>query len=308
MLLAIILQRVFLGAMVSFLTAGNLVTTTMRRNPSMRLSLSSPTWSSPSSSYRRKILHCSATSSSSSGGGSSTSERNQSKSQQHIIQTRFVLVNTLHAGNVGASARAIKTMGFEELVLVNPKDIKVLNRQRTKEGASGAVDILTNAKIYNTLEEALQGSDIYCATGMPFDMYNERPFLTTQSSTSATSTTSSSALFVEPRKYFEQLLSSHTSSSLDEKDNESPQPSIITTNKSNDEDDDDNNSDNDNTSKTRIRISFVFGNEKYGLSEQDMMHTCHVILGIPTNPKFGSLNLASSVQLIAYDWRMAIGW
>lgn len=30
-------------------------------------------------------------------------------------------------------------------------------------------------------------------------------------------------------------------------------------------------------------------------------------LGIPTNPDFGSLNVASAVQLIAYDWREAIG-
>jgi tRNA/rRNA methyltransferase len=44
-----------------------------------------------------------------------------------------------------------------------------------------------------------------------------------------------------------------------------------------------------------------------GMSESDMAQ-CNVILGIPTNPNFGSLNLAAAVQLIAYDWRMAIGW
>ena len=53
-------------------------------------------------------------------------------------------------------------------------------------------------------------------------------------------------------------------------------------------------------------ISFVFGNEREGMTEQDM-GLCHVVLGIPTNPKFGSLNLASAVQLIAYDWREALG-
>jgi tRNA C32,U32 (ribose-2'-O)-methylase TrmJ len=31
------------------------------------------------------------------------------------------------------------------------------------------------------------------------------------------------------------------------------------------------------------------------------------MLGIPTNPRFGSLNVAAAVQLIAYDWRMALG-
>ena len=43
-----------------------------------------------------------------------------------------------------------------------------------------------------------------------------------------------------------------------------------------------------------------------GMSESDMLK-CDVMLGIPTNPNFGSLNLAAAVQLIAYDWRMAIG-
>ena len=37
------------------------------------------------------------------------------------------------------------------------------------------------------------------------------------------------------------------------------------------------------------------------------MDKCDIMLGIPTNPNFGSLNLASAVQLIAYDWRMANG-
>jgi len=42
------------------------------------------------------------------------------------------------------------------------------------------------------------------------------------------------------------------------------------------------------------------------MDESDM-DKCDVLLGIPTNPAFGSLNLAASVQLIAYDWRMAVG-
>lgn len=37
------------------------------------------------------------------------------------------------------------------------------------------------------------------------------------------------------------------------------------------------------------------------------MDKCDQMLGIPTNPNFGSLNLAAAVQLISYDWRMAIG-
>ena len=214
------------------------------------------------------------------------------------IQTRFILVNTLHAGNVGATARAMKTMGFDDLVLVTPRDPKVLNRQRTKEGASGAMDVLNKARIVDTLEEALDGTDIYCSTGMPHDMYNERPFV------------QSSSQYVQPRIYFEQLMASFSNQHHQSQSQQQGQRKPLSTSST----PDDMHTTETSTSNIElprntetIRISFVFGNEKYGLSEDHMVKTCHVILGIPTNPKFGSLNLASSVQLIAYDWRLAIG-
>ncbi len=37
------------------------------------------------------------------------------------------------------------------------------------------------------------------------------------------------------------------------------------------------------------------------------VYRCHAALSIPSNPQYGSLNLASAVQLIAYDWRLALG-
>ena len=37
------------------------------------------------------------------------------------------------------------------------------------------------------------------------------------------------------------------------------------------------------------------------------MYRCHVCLSIPTNPDYGSLNLAQAVQLLSYDWRQALG-
>ena len=37
------------------------------------------------------------------------------------MKTRFVLINTSHAGNVGAAARAMKVMGFDDLVSVHPR-------------------------------------------------------------------------------------------------------------------------------------------------------------------------------------------
>lgn len=170
------------------------------------------------------------------------------------IRTKFILIHTLHPGNVGAAARAIKTMGFDELCLVAPKDAKVLNRKQTKDGASGAVNILERAQVVPTLQEALKGIDICCATGMPHDMHQQR----------------TSQIYMEPRPYFDRILSN--------------QEDIGNLNS----------------------IAFVFGNERYGMLDHDFAQ-CHVVLGIPTNPLFGSLNLASAVQLIAYDWRQALG-
>ena len=53
-------------------------------------------------------------------------------------------------------------------------------------------------------------------------------------------------------------------------------------------------------------IAFVFGSERFGLAN-DEVYRCHVCLSIPTDPSYGSLNLAHAVQLIAYDWRQALG-
>jgi tRNA C32,U32 (ribose-2'-O)-methylase TrmJ len=54
------------------------------------------------------------------------------------MKTRFVLIETSHAGNVGAAARAMKTMGFDDLVLVRPRWANVLRKEETIQRASGA--------------------------------------------------------------------------------------------------------------------------------------------------------------------------
>ena len=70
------------------------------------------------------------------------------------LPIRFVLFEPTHPGNVGAAARAMKTMGFTELVLVNPAcDIDGVARARS----SGARDVLLAARIVPTLAEALAG-------------------------------------------------------------------------------------------------------------------------------------------------------
>src|SRR5689334_11303855 len=80
------------------------------------------------------------------------------------MRTRFILIQTSHAGNVGAAARAMKTMGFGDLVLVAPRWANVLRREETIQRASGALDVLANARIVDTLDEALDGVTHLCAT------------------------------------------------------------------------------------------------------------------------------------------------
>jgi tRNA/rRNA methyltransferase len=107
------------------------------------------------------------------------------------MQTRFILINTSHAGNVGAAARAMKTMGFDDLVLVAPRWANVLNREETIQRASGALDVLKSARIVDTLDDALEGMTHLCATAMtPRDF---GPPTTT------------------PRKHFEALLKTEPS-------------------------------------------------------------------------------------------------
>jgi tRNA/rRNA methyltransferase len=80
--------------------------------------------------------------------------------------TRFVLVETSHAGNVGAAARALKVMGFDDLVLVAPRWADVKSKEEAIALASGALDVLDRARVVGTLAEALDGITHLCATAM----------------------------------------------------------------------------------------------------------------------------------------------
>ena len=69
----------------------------------------------------------------------------------------FILVEPSHPGNIGATARAIKNMGFQNLSLINPKgfpDDEAFFR------AKGAKDILENVKIYNDLAKPLKAATL----------------------------------------------------------------------------------------------------------------------------------------------------
>lgn len=163
------------------------------------------------------------------------------------MKTRFILIETSHAGNVGAAARAMKVMGFDELVLVRPRWANVLRREETIQRASGALDVLSRARIVDTLDEALDGLSHLCATAMV-----ARDFGPPTSS---------------PRDHLPTLA------------RQTPAP---------------------------LGVGFLFGSERFGMKNEDV-YRCHVALSIPTNPSFGSLNLASAIQVIAYEWRLALG-
>lgn len=160
------------------------------------------------------------------------------------VNTRFILIETSHAGNVGAAARAMKVMGFDDLVLVKPRWADVLTRQETLERASGATDVLAKARAVETLDEALENVTHLCATVMtPRDF---GPPTTT------------------PREHLAPLAAAGGC------------------------------------------VGFLFGSERYGMRNEDV-YRCHAALRIPVAPDYGSLNLGAAIQVIAYEWRMALG-
>lgn len=73
----------------------------------------------------------------------------------------FILVEPREAGNIGASARAIKNMGFRNLELVNPR--KVLTDE-ARRMACDAIDLIESAKIHSNLKEAIQDKGLIIGT------------------------------------------------------------------------------------------------------------------------------------------------
>ena len=167
------------------------------------------------------------------------------------IVSRFILIEPSHAGNVGAVARALKVMGFADLVLVRPRWADVLQRPEALERASGAADVLAAARVCATLDEALGGITHLCATAMTARDFGP-PTLA-------------------PREHLGAWVQAQQAAP-----------------------------------EAAHGVAFVFGPERYGLSNADV-YRCHASLRIPTAPGYGSLNLAAAVQLIAYEWRLALG-
>lgn len=103
---------------------------------------------------------------------------NQPKIDTSIFQSlRFVLVETSHPGNVGAAARAIKTMGFSKLILVHPRFDNVLTHEEAIAFASGAQDILQKTEIVDSVDKALEDCQFAAAITARFREFSP-PVLT----------------------------------------------------------------------------------------------------------------------------------
>ena len=72
-----------------------------------------------------------------------------------LDRIRVVLSHLSHPGNIGAAARAMKTMGLSRLVLVNPK---LFPDAQADAMAAGATDLLVQAEVVSSLPEALSGT------------------------------------------------------------------------------------------------------------------------------------------------------
>jgi tRNA/rRNA methyltransferase len=74
-----------------------------------------------------------------------------------LDRVRFVLVAPSHPGNIGAAARAIRTMGFGRLALVRPREAAFRDHDEAVAFATHAVDVLRTATVHETLAQALTG-------------------------------------------------------------------------------------------------------------------------------------------------------
>ncbi len=161
---------------------------------------------------------------------------------QILNNVRVVLSHTTHPGNIGAAARAMKTMGLSHLYLINPRYFP--DPQATAM-AAGADDILENATVCTSIDEALHGVVFTAAmTARMRDISLE---------------------VKAPRQAMSELLQ-HAGN----------QP-----------------------------VGLLFGTEMSGLTNEEMGRA-QLLVHIPVNPEFSSLNLAAAVQVLAYELHVAI--
>lgn len=158
-----------------------------------------------------------------------------------LDQIQIILVETSLPANIGSAARAMKTMGLKNLRLVSPKE--PIDEQ-AEALAAGAKDVLENAQIFSTFDEAVADCQLVIGTSARLRHLQNT--------------------LIEPRTCGELVV--HRA----------------------------------NLGK----VAIVFGRERVGLTNEELLK-CHYHLNFPTNPDYGSLNLAMAVQLASYEIRMA---
>ena len=154
-------------------------------------------------------------------------------------KVRIVMVNTTEPGNIGAAARAMKNMMLSQLYLVSPSNYP---SAVATARASGADDVLSNAIVCSSLEDALIGVNL--VIGASARQRNIK---------------------------WRQLDVIETCSEI--------QSTIASNNQ---------------------EVAVVFGTENSGLTNEEL-DLCSILMTIPGNPKYFSLNVASAVQVFAYQ-------
>tara|TARA_S200000501_G_scaffold62712_1_gene53449 strand:- start:12548 stop:13279 length:732 start_codon:yes stop_codon:yes gene_type:complete len=81
--------------------------------------------------------------------------------KKNNIDIEFILVEPSHSGNIGACARAIKNMGFEKLAIIKPR--KTITEEAFHR-AKSAKDIVENAVIYESFDQAIEEKNLILAT------------------------------------------------------------------------------------------------------------------------------------------------
>ena len=76
-------------------------------------------------------------------------------------QVKIILIETSNSGNIGSTLRAMKTMSFSKLCLVNPKDFP---SEQVETLAANAKDLIEDIEVVETLDEALEGLNFVIGT------------------------------------------------------------------------------------------------------------------------------------------------
>ena len=193
----------------------------------------------------------------------------------------FIMVEPSHPGNVGSAARALKTMGFADLVLVNPKIPDVITHPDAVSLASGAGDVLAAARICDTLQDAL--APVTLAFAMTARHRDLGPPVCDMRQAAEQTQAHLAPFAAQPAGSPD---AGRSGPSADDPSARAPAAG-------------------DSSSSDGPRVAIVVGTERSGLTNEHVA-LCHRICHIPANPEYTSLNVSQAMQLAAYELRYAL--